>query len=202
MKQIKLQNNFSIGSVTIPAGTVLAFSNEGLCKYKGLVIADWQVPACEANGSEIAERLVKQLTEQFPDGFDKNDLIDKFGDKIDGSVFNLMQVDDESVLMLKTPDDEAIELYLIQGADKKYKLDGEYHVASDARQSMAVERFLQTKSSLALSGLVSHIAGILDDVQSLDKPRIMRILRVASQAVNSSKPSTYFLQNIEKGIIN
>lgn len=206
MKQIKLSKEIRVGQKSIPAGTVLSFSNEGLCIYKGTKLADWQIMACEAQGSMLAEQILHELVAKFPNGFTEAELKSAYPDSIADCMYALMHIDDEAVLMLKTPEDEAIELYLLD-ADGLYSFTGEYHVASDAAQSMSIEQlsaseaYLQTKSSLAINGVVSLLAGILDDIQEQDKPRLMRVLRVASQAVSASKPSQAFLSNIHKGIV-
>jgi hypothetical protein len=61
------------------------------------------------------------------------------------------------------------------------------------------EASLTTKGTLALRGLVGHIASVLDDIPSIDKPELIRILRVASQSVMSG--SATFKRNIGRGIV-
>lgn len=189
----RLNKAIVAGRTIVPAGTVIATS--GLESDK--------IPACavEGQGSEIAEQILSKVSQDFPDGFTERELYEKYGDNIDNCRFSLLQVDDENVLMLKTPEDEAIELYL-QYDDKVYRFDGEFHVASDSRQSFAIESeaSLQTKGTLAIRGLVAHIASVLDDLPSIDRPELIRILRVASQSVSSGS-SEVFKKNVGKGIV-
>jgi hypothetical protein len=194
---MKLKQPICVGMNVIPAGTELRFGAEA--EVNALLVP---FGAIEANGSELAELFIRKLTDRYPEGFTKKQIIDDFGDKIEGNAFTVMQVDDENVLILKTADDEAIELYLIEDACV-YKFTGEYHVASNIRQGVAVEddSKLITKGTLAIRVLVKAIGTVLDELPSYDRPELIRILRVASQSVSSGNSKTFY-QNIGRGIVS
>lgn len=195
---MKLKQSICVGQKVIPAGTEIQLGTEAT------EVNALQIPmsALEANGSELAELFIKKLSAKYPDGFTKKQIIDDFGDKIEGNAFTVLQVDDEHVLILKTANDEAIELYLIE-ENGIYKFTGEYHVASNIKQGMAIENdsALLTKGTLAIRILVKAIGTAIDELPSYDKPELIRILRVASQSVSSGSSRTFY-QNIGRGIVS
>ena len=161
---MKLIKSIRVGRMVVPAGTTLNFSNEGYMRYKGINIHKSCVPevaieseeeiidalSVEGDGSEIAEAVVAMLRNKYPDGFTEDQFIEDFGDKLDGNQYSIMTVDDEDVLMLKTSDDEAIEIYLSKVEDDKFVLTGEYHVASNTGQSAALESMLGRIATVAM----------------------------------------------------
>lgn len=48
---------------------------------------------------------------------------------------------------------------------------------------------LPTKGTLAIKALIAHIAVVLDNIQDIDKPELIRILRLASQSASSGANS-------------
>lgn len=53
---------------------------------------------------------------------------------------------------------------------------------------------LPTKGTLAVRGIVAHIASVLDMIPAADKPELMRIFRAAAETVSSG--SAAFLSRI------
>lgn len=158
---MKVKHAFRVGNKVIPAGSELHFGQEGFGFYDGIKVFKKNIPAValesddceteddemkpeeigeEGNGSAIAEAVLTMLNEAFPEGFSKTDLDEAYGDKLDGNDYSIHQMDESIVMILKSEDDEAIEIYLTE-ADGKYKPTGEYHVASDV-EMVATEAFI------------------------------------------------------------
>lgn len=161
---MKLTKSIRVGRTIVPAGTNLNFSTEGYVTYNGINIHKSCIPeaavesdeeivdalAIEGDGSEVAEAVIAMLRNKYPDGFTEHQFIEDFGDKLEGDQYSIMTVDEEDVLMLKTAEDEAIEIYLSKVEDDKFVLTGEYHVASDAGQSAALESMLGRIATVAM----------------------------------------------------
>lgn len=59
------------------------------------------------------------------------------------------------------------------------------------------EASLTTKGTLAIRGLVMHIATVLTDLPTIDRPELIRILRIASMSVSGGSGKS-FLKNLGK----
>jgi hypothetical protein len=178
--EMKTSKTIRACGITIPAGTTLNFSNEDYCVVRGKRIPKAIIIACEANGSELAEKIMTELSQKYADGFSETQLVNDYGKLIDGCTYALMHVDDEAVLMLKSPQDEAIELYLTDLGNDKFKFDGEYHVASDSKMSFSVEAMPEV-----LTNLISNIQLAIESVS--DKTLLKSVLYAANTSLYDDK---------------
>lgn len=167
MSKIKYKSNFAgtllrsvnVDGTIIPAGTKLQFGTEGFGYFNSLTVYRDKLPkgaiemdelemdtnesimpegCSEGDGSKVAEAIIAIINDKYPDGFTESQFIEDFGDAIEGNQYSITEVDDQDTLIIKT-ETEAIEIYLLLGEDNRYRLTGEYHVASDAKMSAGVE---------------------------------------------------------------
>lgn len=196
---MKLCKSICVGGKIVPAGTDLQFIN-GVAAFENVQIEEHAIPngALEAEGSQIAEQVIADINTRWPDGFTDKQFTDAWPDKLDNRwQYTLLDVDDEHVLMFRT-DTEAIEIYLFDN-NGVYKPTGEYHVASDSRQSAAIEAIvsLRTKGTLAIDALVSMLYTVIHACPPEDKPKLKKVMTAAYKAVNSTDSGKVFRKELK-----
>lgn len=196
---MKLAKAICVSGKIIPAGTDLQFAN-GVASFENLQINELSIPvgAMESDDSAIANGVIDEINEMFPDGFTYKEFADTWPDKLDKKwVYTLMNVDDEHVLMFRT-DTGAIEIYLFE-SDGKYKPDGEFHIASNSRQSAAIEGLisLRTKGTLAIDALTSMLYTVIKSCPPEDRPALKKVVNAAYKAMNGGDSAKTFRKELK-----
>lgn len=119
----------------------------------------------EQDALQVAIGIMTMLQTKFPDGFTKNAIDKAFDGFIYGNAYTVFDEGDKAALIIRVKDGSSVELYM--DADKsKYKLNGEYHIASDAKMSAAIETLVLAESVNA-DGLVIKAGIALEFVDGI-----------------------------------